>query len=206
VDYLLRSTQPFFPELRARDIFWTNAGVRALVRKPGSESSVSRLHRIIDGRATGAPSLVSVAGGKITGYRAIAEEAVDMVCRKLGIAKPCVTAVTPLPDPAVGATEVSKLAASDPALAERLAPQYPDIAAQVIFAIRQEQCVHLSDFLLRRTLLGFTPDQGLAAVPAVAALMSRELKWSPARTASEVEDYRRWVKETTYEKDTRQCA
>src|SRR5207245_11710675 len=48
VDYLLGAATPFFPALRPSDIFWTNAGVRALVRQPGSESSVSRLHRIVD--------------------------------------------------------------------------------------------------------------------------------------------------------------
>ena len=60
-------------------MYWTNAGVRALVTQEGSESSVSRAHKV-----TSEPGLVSVLGGKITGYRAIAEETTDVVERQLG--------------------------------------------------------------------------------------------------------------------------
>jgi glycerol-3-phosphate dehydrogenase len=91
------------------------------------------------------------------------------------------------------AAEVARLAAGDQALARPLAPEYPDIAAQVVFAARTEQCVRLSDFLLRRTLLGFSPDQGTRAVAAAAAVMARELRWTPVRTAAEIEAYREWI-------------
>jgi glycerol-3-phosphate dehydrogenase len=75
------------------------AGVRALVRKEGvRESDVSRKHAIYDHAADGGPAaLLSVAGGKITGYRAIAEDAVDQACRKLGHRARCTTAEQPLP-------------------------------------------------------------------------------------------------------------
>jgi glycerol-3-phosphate dehydrogenase len=205
VEYLLRSTEPFFPGLSKDDVFWSNAGVRALVQKPGSESSVSRLHRIVDGGESGAPRLVSIAGGKITGYRAIAEEAVDAVSRKLKSAARCATATTPLPgagsasaSPLAGlygarAAEVERLAAEDASLRQPLAPGYREIAAQAVFAVRSEQCRRLSDFLLRRTFLGFTPDQGLTAAPAAAAILARELGWTAARAAQELADYRGWV-------------
>ncbi len=210
VAYLLESAAPFFPGLAAGRVLWSNAGVRALVRQPGTESSVSRLHRIVDGAAAGAPRLVSVAGGKITGDRASAEEAVDMVCRKLKHREKSTTAQTPLPGggDAAGApahlqaiygaraAEVARLAAEEPTLAEPLAAGYPDIAAQVAFAVREEQCVRLSDFLLRRSLVGFTPDQGMEAAPRAAALMAAELQWSETRTAAELESYRGWVAET----------
>jgi glycerol-3-phosphate dehydrogenase len=208
VDYLIRSTAPFFPGLREDDVFWSNAGVRALVQKPGSESSVSRLHRIVDGAEQGAPRLVSIAGGKITGYRAIAQDAVNEVCRKLKSEAPCTTAVTPLPgaagagDNALGhleplyggrAKDVLRLANDEPALREPLSPAYPDIAAQAVFAARSEQCMRLSDFLLRRTLLGFTADQGMQAVPAAASLLARELGWTSTRKDQEIGNYRAWV-------------
>lgn len=176
VQYLMRSTKPFFTELRDEDIFWSNAGVRALVRTPGSESSVSRLHRISDGVAVGAPSLVSIAGGKITGYRAIAEEAVDLVCRKLGVKEACATSVTPLPGNGV--------------------TQDADLAARVLFAMREEQCMRVTDFLLRRTMLGFGPNQGMDELSTVVATMAQERKWSAATAAAEVEHYREWVRET----------
>lgn len=203
-EYLLRSTRPFLPELSTEDVFWSNAGVRALVAKAGSESSVSRLHRIVS-----EPGLVSIAGGKITGYRAIAEEAVDQVCRQLGVRRESATAATPLPGAAgtvdaslpehlrslygSRAEDVARLAASDPTLARRLSPDHPEIAAQVVYAVRTEQCARLNDFLLRRTLLGFTHDQGMQAVPAVAACMAQELGWTADRTAAEIASYREWV-------------
>lgn len=210
VDYLTGSVKEFVPDIGGAPVYFSNAGVRALVTDKGAESSVSRMHRVVDGDGEGAPGLVSVLGGKLTGYRAIAEEVVDVVCSKLGVRAACRTASTPLPGarpvPAAAdapstvdeetaahlsglygssAAEVAALAASDARLRERLAPGYPDIAAQVVHAVRAEQCRRVSDFILRRTTLGFSRDQGVGAAGRVAALMSRELGWTPEREAAE---------------------
>jgi glycerol-3-phosphate dehydrogenase len=88
------------------------------------------------------------------------------------------------------------LAASDGRLRERLAPGYPDIAAQVIHAVRAEQCQRLSDFILRRTTLGFSRDQGVSAAGKVAALMARELGWPPEREAAEARAFNEYVETT----------
>ncbi len=40
--------------------------------------------------------LVTITGGKATTLRLMAEKTVDLVCQKLGISEPCMTAVTPL--------------------------------------------------------------------------------------------------------------
>jgi glycerol-3-phosphate dehydrogenase len=200
IDYLRSSAAQFFPALAGSQVYWTCAGVRALVRKPGSESSVSRMHRIQSER----PGLISVLGGKITGYRAIAEEATDRACRELRVSRRSETAERPLPgcrrkpDPDAShlsriygcrAQEVRELAAADPALAQRLAPEYPDLAAQVVHAARHEQCLRVPDFVFRRSLLGFTPDQGRGAVAAVARLMAGELGWTEAQTHAEIQHY-----------------
>jgi glycerol-3-phosphate dehydrogenase len=171
IEYLLESAVDYFPTVRHADVFWTNAGVRALVMKDGIESSVSRRHRIVS-----EPGLVSVLGGKITGYRAIAQDAVDAVCRQLKVRRRCETADRPLPGARSASTddhlyhlygsraeEVLELAAADPRLAEPLAPEYPDIAAQVVFAVHREYCVTAEDFIFRRSLLGFSRDQGARA-------------------------------------------
>ena len=60
-----------------------------------------------------------------------------------------------------------------------LAPGYLDIAAQVVFAVRAEQAMRVSDFVWRRSLLGFSRDQGAAAWGSIADLMSSELCRSP---------------------------
>ncbi|MGH9899909.1 MAG: glycerol-3-phosphate dehydrogenase C-terminal domain-containing protein, partial [Pyrinomonadaceae bacterium] len=77
-----------------------------------------------------------------------------------------------------------------------LAPDVPDIAAQVLFAVRMEKCLRLSDFMLRRTLLGFRPDQGQSAAARVAALMAKELGWTSAREAAELRAYQDQIAET----------
>jgi len=44
----------------------------------------------------GLKGFVTITGGKLTTYRQMAEQATDVVCRKLGVNKACETAVTPL--------------------------------------------------------------------------------------------------------------
>lgn len=219
VDYVLRSVTEYFPTLDTTRIYFSNAGVRALVKEKGLKSSVSRRHRIADGAHSGAGNLMSVLGGKITGYRAIAEEVVDAVCGKLNVNAPCVTATIPLPGARGGvkpsdvsksgltnetithlfelygsrATEVIQLAASAEHLREPLSPYAPDVAAQVVFAASTEQCARLVDFLLRRTLLGFSQDQGQRAVARAAALLAEELAWSPERTSAEISLYQEYI-------------
>jgi glycerol-3-phosphate dehydrogenase len=221
VDYVLRSVTEYLPTLDTTQIYFSNAGVRALVKNKGSKSSVSRRHRITGGAQAGAGNLISVLGGKITGYRAIAEDAVDAVCAKLNVNAPCVTAATALPGaredvkPAVSraglkseaithlcelygsrANQVMQLAASWEHLREPLSPHGHDIEAQVIFAARTEQCARLVDFLLRRTLLGFSEDQGQSAVARAAALLAEELAWSPERTSAEISLYQGHISTT----------
>jgi glycerol-3-phosphate dehydrogenase len=212
VEYLMQSASGFFPALQSKDIFWSNAGVRALVKEKGRESSVSRAHHVVDG-----DGLISVIGGKITGYRAIAEEVTDLLCKKLGVDKPCQTADLPLPGargtaPDLNASDdtlhylrslygdrmrdVLQVAGTEARLLQRLAPPYPDIVAQVIFAVREEQCLNVADYMRRRSLLAFNPDQGMKAVPAVASWMASELGWNSTQTAAQIDAYQRWVDET----------
>ena len=66
----------------------------------------------------------------------------------------------------------------------------------MVFAVRHEYCLRLSDFLRRRTLLGTTADQGMDAAEPAAMLMARELGWSDERRAEEVADYRREIEES----------
>ncbi len=221
VEYVLASVGDVFPSLRQEDVLYTTAGVRALVRRGGSASSVSRMHRIVPGEPVAPAGVISVLGGKITGYRAIAEEATDAVCRQLGTAD-CSsrTAETPLPgardqfggpredDGRDGVTShlydlygtraehVLALARSDARLATPLSAAYPDIGAQVIYSVRHEHCLQLSDFLRRRSLLGASADQGLDAAQPAAQLMGAELGWTNTDTAAQVERYRQEVATT----------
>lgn len=221
VRYLLHSLRKFLSAADSERIYFSNAGIRALVMQPGSESSVSRMHRVQNERESGVAGLISVLGGKITGYRAIAEEVTDLICRKLKISQACQTARVPLPgargrpvEPQPGgnyqegliqhlnslygtrSSQVLSLADSNPELASPLCDAYPDIAAQVVFAVRFEQCVCLSDFLLRRTGLGYSADQGVQAVERVASLMAETLSWPKSRKLAEIDTYLKEVAKT----------
>jgi glycerol-3-phosphate dehydrogenase len=212
VHYVVESLRDAFPALSADDVLYTTAGVRALVMQRGSESSVSRMHKVADGEMTGVPGLVSIMGGKITGYRAIAADATDIACRRLGVNRRSTTADEPLPgargtrDGHVAphlydvlgnrAADVMRLAAAEPELARPLSSKYADIGAQVAFAVRHEYCVTVEDFIRRRSLLGATADQGWDAAASVAAIMGAELGWSPEQRALEIDKYARDIERT----------
>ena len=170
------------------------------------------MHKVVEGLPVAPPGVISVLGGKITGYRAIAQEVTDLICRRLGAAeRRSATAEVPLPgarhgdapDPATiaahghlydlygtRAAEVVALAQSVPELGRPLSTKYPDIGAQVVFAVRSEHCAKLSDFLRRRTLLGTTADQGWDAARRASELMATELGWSGPRIDEEMSTYR----------------
>lgn len=80
--YLLNATNKMFPSvgLKTEDIVSSWAGLRPLIYEEGkSASELSRKDEIMI-----SPSgLISIAGGKLTGYRLMAEKIVDLVSKKL---------------------------------------------------------------------------------------------------------------------------
>ncbi len=86
--------------LTRADVLYTYSGVRPLPRvAEGQEGGITRRHFIKPARGRG---LFSIVGGKLTTYRALAEEAVELIFRTLGkTPPPCQTADTPLPGAAV---------------------------------------------------------------------------------------------------------
>jgi len=211
IDYLLTEAGRVFPSLRREDIFHTMAGLRALVSSGKRASNVSRAHRVIDHeRADGLSGLISIFGGKMTGYRGIAEEVVDLVARKLGLGVACTTAAVPLPgaanwkpgealDPTLGhldalygsrRAEVLELVRRDARGGQPLCPHSRDIVAEVWHAVATESALTVSDFLLRRSLLGLAPCQGLDAADTVAAEMGERLGWDAATRQQRVDEYR----------------
>ena len=82
VEYLLRGyNRHFAPPLRAADVQSAFAGLRPLIRaRPGAPSALSREFAVFE-----SPSgLLSVAGGKYTTYRHMAEVVTDAVEQRLG--------------------------------------------------------------------------------------------------------------------------
>ena len=83
VIYLLRSANAFFPQARLspNDVVATWAGLRALLRseRTVAPSQVSREHRITES----ASGLLTIAGGKLTTHRVMAQELGDLVAARL---------------------------------------------------------------------------------------------------------------------------
>ena len=83
VDYLLRETARVLPAagLTTRNVLYTYSGVRPLPFTGEKESRITRRHFIR--QHSQFASLLSIVGGKLTTYRSLAEEAVDLSFRKM---------------------------------------------------------------------------------------------------------------------------
>ena len=76
---------------------------------------------------------------------------------------------------------------ADPALAERLHPALPYIAAEVVWAVRTEMARTVEDVLARRTrALFLNAAAAVEMAPRVAELMARELGRDDAWAAMQV--------------------
>jgi glycerol-3-phosphate dehydrogenase len=186
VEYLLTSANHHFPEARLMrtDVVSTWAGLRPLAVPSGHSKdagSVSREHTIDEPT----PGLVRVTGGKLTTYRAMAAQVVDVLVKSLNTAAKRVrTDVEPLlgggissvaatiasatratGDPVVaerlvhahGAewSRVWALAAADATLQARISPERPYILAELLYGIQRELARTLGDLLIRRVPLAF---------------------------------------------------
>ncbi|MBU2525881.1 MAG: glycerol-3-phosphate dehydrogenase/oxidase [Bacteroidetes bacterium] len=98
--YLISAVNNMFPKIHLdmKDIISTWAGLRPLIHEEGkSASELSRKDEIFVSDS----QLISIAGGKLTGYRKMAERVLDKVCEKLKEEedknfKKCKTEKTPL--------------------------------------------------------------------------------------------------------------
>lgn len=77
-----------------------------------------------------------------------------------------------------------------PELRERIIDNRPNIFAEINYSIKQEKTLTLSDFMLRRTQLQLSEDQGLDCVEIIANHMGKILKWSSERIRNEIDLYK----------------
>jgi len=70
---------------------------------------------------------------------------------------------------------------------ERVCEQFPDIVAEVLYAVQKEMAVSLSDVLFRRTGLCTLGNPGHDVIERVADIMRRELKWKRSDKNREIE-------------------
>jgi len=85
VDYLLDATNRIFPrqKLKIHDILSSWSGLRPLIHVEGKDpSELSRKDELFESET----GLISISGGKLTGYRKMAERVTDRVIKRLKLA------------------------------------------------------------------------------------------------------------------------
>lgn len=193
VEYLFEACRPYFPgnPLSSEDVVAVWSGVRPLVGSMDQKATeISRKDEIW----VGPLGVLSIAGGKLSAYRAMAERVVDKVIA-LGAfnALPCRTANTPLP----GGRQTHDT--SNNVLPKGLTPRYGfetaticdmggDLAAEINFAVLVEGAVRLEDYWVRRSSRAwFDLDAGMSCLAPAAAIMAQLLGWSKTRQQQEID-------------------
>jgi glycerol-3-phosphate dehydrogenase len=91
------------------------------------------------------------------------------------------------------AEAVLGLVRGKPELTAEIDPESGAIAAEVVFAGREEMAQTLSDILLRRTMIAYGPSVGLGADEAALAVAGKHLGWTKTRQKKELAAYRDWI-------------
>jgi glycerol-3-phosphate dehydrogenase len=171
--------------------------------KRGETADLSRRHAVYDI----APGVIGITGGKLTTYRRMAADAVDRAAEglghqaksrtrwirlgssdvgrlhetmmrrsiRLGIPEATVwNLIRTFGDRALEVLDVAEGGAVDPVV-----PGHAPIAAEILYSVRTEQAVQLSDALSRRTRLSLIdPAAGIGSGSSASEIMGTEAGWS----------------------------
>ena len=218
--YLLAEANRVLSEanLTRNDILFTYSGVRPLpFTNEKDEQRITRRHFIRQHPQL--ENVSSLVGGKLTTYRQLSEECVDLVFEKLNQSRPdCVTASVALPGgTSLGSftrkqhltpniwerllrvygsrtKDLLQLCERDTALLEPLRESSEVLAGEIVFAFEQEMATTLTDCLVRRAMCAFNANLAIGEDEQAAAVAHRFLGWSKERAQQEVEEYRRYTK------------
>ena len=214
VDYLLDAANAVTTSRLTRaDVTGVWAGLRPLLAPPAKGGHVSERTADLSRRHTVSTSrhgVVTVTGGKLTTYRKMAQDTVDVVVGRLGESprrRRCITKSLPLlgattrtRDPVTlaqpqsrllrrygtAAAEVVALADGRPELFEPVVAGLPYTGAEVVYTAREEMARTLDDVLSRRTRATIQRAQAtMDAAPAVAALLAPDMGWTKTEVAEE---------------------
>jgi len=205
IEFILHTSQKYLHKPPARaDILSVFAGIRPLVKEGGSKNTaeLSRGHTIEINSA----GMLTVTGGKWTTYRRMAEDAVNQAvmladlpeknCRtkELKIHGFCEDAENfgGLSFYGSDAVEIYKIIEADKTLGEKLHPDLPYCAAEIVWAARNEMARTVEDALARRTrALFLNAKAAIEMAPKTAGIMARELKKDEIWQAQQVEAFTR---------------
>ena len=211
IEFILETAGRYLsrPPTRA-DVLAVYVGLRPLVKSQGEgkTSAISRDH-VIHVDTSG---LLTITGGKWTTYRHMAEDCVDHAIT-LGRLRdePCPTKnlrihgyqpaesseeENPLQVYGSDADAVRALTRERPELAKKLHADLPYVAAEVVWAAREEMARSVEDVLARRTrALFLNARAAVEMAESVAALLAAELGRDQNWAAAQVADFRALAKQ-----------
>jgi len=204
IDYLRDSCNTIFnvDPLTDDDIVGLWSGIRPLLGEEGKKpSEISRRHELLIGPG----GMITVAGGKLTAYRSMAQRVADQCQKALGTKpNPAATDIGSLPGGDFSEpfekfkTRVEALGIP-PTEAERLARLYGSEALTIFsektgpaveaeFAVQTEGALTLEDYWVRRSARSnFDDNGGMDALVPAAEVMGNMLNWSEAEKKSQIE-------------------
>jgi glycerol-3-phosphate dehydrogenase len=200
IDFMLSTAALYLAKAPTRaDILSVFAGIRPLAKVGDGRNTaaLSRDHTIHIDQS----GLLSIAGGKWTTYRNMAHDCVDQAATLGDLPdKPCVTKTLnihgyhpnaaqfgPLSVYGTDALAIRELIAADPTLGQPLDPALPYVAAEVVWAAREEMARTVEDILSRRTrALLLNASSAVRVAPRVAELLARELDHDATWQAQQV--------------------
>lgn len=201
IDYVLAALNASVTtEITRDDITGVWSGLRPLVKttddskKSARTADLSRMHKV----SVSDSGVITVTGGKLTTYREMAEDAVDVACERLGVRTTSRTKRLALRgargrdaarDPlarhldsrhGADARDVVRLVEADPSLGDPLVPGLPYLRAEAVHAVLHEMATSVDDVLTRRTRARLIDRRAsIAAAPEVANLIAAHLGWTP---------------------------
>uniref|UniRef100_UPI0035644891 glycerol-3-phosphate dehydrogenase/oxidase n=1 Tax=Labilibaculum sp. TaxID=2060723 RepID=UPI0035644891 len=205
VNFILETAGRFLIEPPKRsDVLSVFAGLRPLAAPSGEgkkTKEISRGHKIVVSES----GLVTITGGKWTTYRQMAEDVIDTVAKtgnlpqkksvtrnlKIHGYKKNVDLKNPLYFYGADEEKITNLAKSETGMSEFVSKKLKVVAAQVVWAARNEMARSVEDVLSRRTrclLLDAKESQLMA--PKVAELLAKELGYDKQWEAHQVKQYK----------------
>jgi glycerol-3-phosphate dehydrogenase len=204
VDFLVQHAARYLTrDPTTADIKSVFVGIRPLVAEGEADETaeISREHAV----RVSESGLLTIAGGKWTTYRKMAEDVVNF-CETLGAleSSPCVTEEMQIHGWHQHAEQfgrlsvygsdtlhITELVSENPELDEPVHPALDLTGAEIVWACREEMARTVDDVLARRSrALILDARAAREAAPAVAAVMSQELDHGPEWTRKQIEDFR----------------
>jgi len=214
VEYLIQGIERAFPGIRNYRRTRVTAALRPTLHAWGKyEDDLSRRYEVFDHEVReGVGGLVTLAGGKLAAYRLMAQDATDLIARKLGVSAACRTHVEPLPGAeapvdfsdmacragvslfaartlayrhGARADGILSLLEENPRWADAVCPCEQVTEAEVRYAARHEMVQTLSD-LWFRSRVGMGPCHGMACALRASQILAEERGVSTEQAHEEV--------------------